>query len=95
MRIVITTITIIMYHVSSANGLSIIQGFIFIAGMVRNMKQVLNANFNRVLDKNLQILYYYVYISFIQIFSDVAYRVGHCGKITRANAYLSIVRIDG
>jgi len=42
MRIVITTITTIIYHVSAANGFSIIQGFIFIAGMVRNMKQVLN-----------------------------------------------------
>ena len=32
----------IEYHVSAANGFNIIQGFIFVAGMVRNMKQVLN-----------------------------------------------------
>lgn len=42
MGMVITTNMMIMYHVSTANGFRIIHGFIFIAGIVRNMKQVLN-----------------------------------------------------
>lgn len=43
------------------------------------------------------IIYFLFLPLFNYIFSllDTVYRVGHCGKMTRAYPYLSIVRMDG
>jgi len=70
-RTIITTITIIMYHVSAANGFSIIQGFIFIAGIVRNMKQVLNEKLISLGDIIFILYENKVYIYHIYMLTDI------------------------
>lgn len=49
-------------------------------------------------DLYLYTLLYFLFLAvrlYAFLLLDTVYRVGHCGKMTRANEYLSIVRIDG
>lgn len=49
-------------------------------------------------DLYLYALLYFLLLSvqlYFFLLLDTVYRVGHCGKMTRASLYLSVVRMDG